>query len=64
MESKQFYFFEKETVAYMPPCADTEVLCDLWNGFCSRAGVLICKGGEDNITALLLENVKEKRKND
>lgn len=52
------YIDERELLTIFSESTD---LCILAHELIGAAN---CKGGEDNITALLLENVKEKRKND
>ena len=52
------YIDERELLAIFSDSAD---LCIIAHELIGAAN---CKGGEDNITALLLENVKENRKND
>lgn len=44
----QDFLFHATTEVAFDPAADTEVLAELWNGFCSRAGVLIPKKGKQN----------------
>ncbi len=44
----QNFVFHASTEVTFDPAADTEVLAEFWNGFCSRAGVLVPKTGEPN----------------
>lgn len=48
MNSTEFYYFGERTAARLPKSADSEVLCEIWNGFCCRAGTLAAEIGEEN----------------
>lgn len=46
--SQKYYFFDKCVTAAFPAELDTDVLCELWKGFCPGAGGLFVTEGKKN----------------
>lgn len=52
MEQKGYYRFGSQLTAKLPVGTDTEVLSELWNGFCCRMGELKTEIGENDCISI------------